>query len=88
MASKLEECCKPGITWTGTPSGRETKMADTDVYLTQNFDKTDGPILLLMIDVYGYHLPNIRLVADRYAELGTHKLTQLLDEQQEAPCTD
>ena len=49
---------------------QEAKIGDMTSYQTQNFSGPDGPILMLVCDIFGFQTKNIRLVADRYAELG------------------
>ena len=49
---------------------QEATIAEMNSYQTSNFSSSEGPILMLVCDIYGFQAKNIRLVADRYAELG------------------
>lgn len=61
----ITECCLKGFKWNGSPVGREDKLADLDVYITG--DNADVGILVIP-DLFGWAFPNIRLLADHYAQ--------------------
>ena len=60
------DCClKSGSIWTGSPKGTETTFEGTGCYVIGN-----NPDVAIMVihDLFGWTYPNIRLLADRYAE--------------------
>jgi dienelactone hydrolase len=57
--------CKTGFKWEGTSVGKETKFNGVDAYVTG--DNKDAAILIVT-DIFGWTLPNIRLIADHYAK--------------------
>ncbi|KAI1411826.1 dienelactone hydrolase family protein [Hypoxylon sp. FL1857] len=60
----FSECCLKGFEWSGTPSGKVSKLNDNDVYITG--DNADAAVLLVH-DVLGWTFPNARLIADHFA---------------------
>jgi dienelactone hydrolase len=73
------EHCITGSVHTGNPVGKETTIADRPTYVTGS-NKTNA--LLYLTDVFGYDLPNHRLLADTFsAELSaTVYVPDFLDE--------
>ncbi|KAH8658080.1 dienelactone hydrolase family protein [Xylariales sp. PMI_506] len=61
----VHKCCISGFAWSGTPKGREDKLASNSVYITG--DNPDAAILFIA-DLFGWTFPNVRLLADHYAE--------------------
>lgn len=61
----MSNCCKSGFKWDGKPTGKEVKIAGNDAYVTGT--NKDAAILIVH-DVFGWTLPNARLLADHYAE--------------------
>lgn len=59
------ESCKTGFKWNGTASGKETTLGNAHTYVAG--DSKDAAILILT-DVFGWTLPNIRLIADHFAK--------------------
>jgi hypothetical protein len=57
--------CKTGFKWDGESIGKVTKLDDIDCYVTG--DNKDAAILIIT-DVFGWTLPNIRVLADHYAK--------------------
>lgn len=57
--------CKSGFKWNGQTVGKETKLNNTNAYVTG--DSKDAAILIIT-DVFGWTLPNVRLIADHYAQ--------------------
>ncbi|EMD96487.1 hypothetical protein COCC4DRAFT_177710 [Bipolaris maydis ATCC 48331] len=57
--------CKRGFKWNGQTVGKETKLNNVNAYVTG--DNKDAAILIIT-DVFGWTLPNVRLVADHYAQ--------------------
>ena len=58
------ENCKTGFKWDGSASGKETTLNNAKAYVTG--DSKDVAILILT-DIFGWTLPNIRLIADHFA---------------------
>ncbi|CBX92072.1 hypothetical protein IAQ61_000262 [Plenodomus lingam] len=59
------ENCKTGYKWDGTAIGKETTLDNINTYVTG--DNKERAILIIT-DVFGWTLPNIRLLADAYAK--------------------
>ncbi|KAJ4318944.1 hypothetical protein N0V94_004175 [Neodidymelliopsis sp. IMI 364377] len=59
------ENCKTGFKWDGTASGKETTLGNSKAYVSG--DSKDAAILILT-DIFGWTLPNIRLIADHFAK--------------------
>ena len=58
------ENCKTGFKWDGTASGQETTLNNVKTYVSG--DSKDAAILIIT-DIFGWTLPNIRLIADHFA---------------------
>ena len=61
----MSKCCKEGFQWTGKPTGRTDKIAGHDTYIAGN--NKDRAIVIIH-DVFGWTLPNLRLLADHFAK--------------------
>lgn len=59
------ENCKTGFKWDGKATGKETTLNKAKAYVTG--DSKDAAILIVT-DIFGYTLPNIRILADHYAK--------------------
>lgn len=59
------ENCKTGFKWNGTSVGKETTLNSAGAYVTG--DSKDAAILIVT-DIFGWKLPNIRIIADHYAK--------------------
>ncbi|KAJ5713153.1 Alpha/Beta hydrolase protein [Penicillium malachiteum] len=61
----VSECCTKGFKWDGEPKGHETSLSGNNTYVTG----TNSSVAILVIhDLFGWTFPNIRLLADSYAE--------------------
>jgi len=60
----MSSCCTSGFKWDGTPVGKETKLANLDTYVTGS--NKDAAVLIVH-DIFGWTLTNIRVLADHYA---------------------
>lgn len=61
----MKDCCLRGFKWDGQPTGREETFAGASTYVSG----TNEDVAILMIhDLFGWTLPNLRLLADSYAE--------------------
>jgi hypothetical protein len=59
------ENCKTGFAWEGKSTGKETTLGNNKAYVTG--DNKDAAILIIC-DIFGWTLPNVRLIADHYAK--------------------
>ncbi|KAL1612333.1 hypothetical protein SLS60_000559 [Paraconiothyrium brasiliense] len=62
----MASCCKSGFNWHGTPTGSESKLGNTNTntYVTGN--NKDAAVMIIH-DIYGWTFPNLRLLADHFA---------------------
>lgn len=61
----IKQCCLEGFKWEGEPVGRIEKLEGADVYVTGENNKA---AILVVSDLYGWSFPNVRLLADHYAQ--------------------
>ncbi|KAK6004213.1 hypothetical protein QM012_009063 [Aureobasidium pullulans] len=61
----MSSCCKEGFKWNGQAVGKETTLGKNPAYVTG--DNKDAAVLIVC-DVFGWRLPNVRLIADHYAK--------------------
>ncbi|KAK9805002.1 hypothetical protein WJX73_000066 [Symbiochloris irregularis] len=64
-----EVCGPKGKDWSGTPTGKETKFAGLDAYITGRTEKPSAAILLIQ-DIWGWKLKNTRLLGDKLGSEG------------------
>ncbi|KAH8730275.1 dienelactone hydrolase [Phaeosphaeriaceae sp. PMI808] len=57
--------CKTGFAWNGTTTGKESTLGERNAYVAG--DNKDAAVLIIA-DIFGWKLPNIRLIADHYAK--------------------
>ncbi|KAL2919161.1 hypothetical protein HK105_201436 [Polyrhizophydium stewartii] len=70
----MSECCFRGFLHEGTPTGSVIKVGGLDTYLaTPEAGETDKAVVLIH-DVFGWSLPNTRLIADRIAKDGGYRV--------------
>lgn len=61
----MSKCCKEGFKWEGTPIGKESTIAGVPTYVSgSNKERA----ILMVHDIFGWTLPNLRLLADHYAQ--------------------
>ncbi|OKL58048.1 hypothetical protein UA08_06809 [Talaromyces atroroseus] len=60
----LSKCCIQGFEWHGTPSGRISKLANSNTYITGD---NPNAAILLIADLFGRTFANNRLLADHFA---------------------
>lgn len=65
LKEKMSNCCKQGFRWSGTPVGKETTLAGLDAYVSGS---NKNAAVLIVHDIFGWKFPNIRLLADHYAD--------------------
>jgi dienelactone hydrolase len=61
----MSDCCTRGFCWDGNPKGREATVASNATYVTGSNSEV---AILVIHDLFGWTFPNIRLLADAYAE--------------------
>lgn len=64
LKMSTSKCCLQGFEWEGTPTGRESKLANNDTYIVG--DDSNSAILLIP-DLFGWKFSNNRLLADHIA---------------------
>lgn len=68
---QLKECCVGGHIHSGTPRGTVEEVGGCKTYIAKPSNAADkSKTVIFLTDIFGYELPNIRLVADEYAEKG------------------
>jgi len=65
----LSDCCLTGHIHTGTPRGREETIGGLPTYVTGDV-KDKAKTIVFLHDVWGWKIPNTRLLADEYASNG------------------
>ncbi|KAJ1566834.1 hypothetical protein HK405_008229 [Cladochytrium tenue] len=64
-------CCVSGSIWDeGEPTGRVEKIGGVECYVAASSNPQSTTYIVLLSDIFGIKLPNIRLVADRFASKG------------------
>jgi len=66
------ENCVTGHLHNGTPSGEVTTLGDVPTYVSKPKDGSKQKSLLFITDIFGWEIPNARLLADEYAAQGFH----------------
>lgn len=62
--------CLSGSLHTGTPLGSVSAVAGIETYVAPAPSAVSGSTIVLITDVFGYELPNVRLLADEYSRAG------------------
>jgi hypothetical protein len=63
--STVSDCCAEGFKWGGKPQGKEEKLGENLAYVAG----TNKDVAILVIhDLFGWTLPNLRLLTDHYAK--------------------
>ena len=66
----LSECCISGHLHEGTPEGLTTRIVGLDAYEAWPANKSKAKTILFITDIFGWTLPNARLLADEFARAG------------------
>lgn len=61
----MSDCCAKGFKWDGVPKGHKLTLSDNAAYVTGSNSEV---AILVIHDLFGWTFPNIRLLADAYAE--------------------
>ncbi|KAF2798297.1 dienelactone hydrolase family protein, partial [Melanomma pulvis-pyrius CBS 109.77] len=65
------QCCASGEIHQGTPSGKVTKIHGLDCYVAEPLEGVSPKgVIVILPDVFGWTLPNSRILADNYAKKG------------------
>ncbi len=78
QAEGLAPCCRTGHLHAGTPRGRELRLPDGLPYYhaapAAGSHEGEAPprAVVIYADVFGWQLPNVRLIADALAARGLH----------------
>ncbi|KAJ3341682.1 hypothetical protein HDU93_004316 [Gonapodya sp. JEL0774] len=69
-SSAPPECCTTGYVFAGTPTGKEEKLNGLDCYVALPSSGSKEHSVLICHDIFGWKMPNTRLVADAIAKEG------------------
>lgn len=58
----------------GTPKGTEQTIAGLPTYVASPKDGSKDKTVIFITDIFGYKLPNVRILADEYADQGLRVL--------------
>ena len=62
-------CCAAGSLHSGTPKGSEVKIHGVNAYVAKpSRNAAPKGIVVIITDIFGWKLPNSRILADKYAE--------------------
>lgn len=61
----MQDCCRAGFLWDGTPIGKEETIGDHEVYTTGTNAERG---ILFLHDAFGWQLNNNRILADHFAK--------------------
>ncbi|GAB7347507.1 hypothetical protein MBLNU459_g4409t1 [Dothideomycetes sp. NU459] len=70
MSGLPKQCCATGSLHTGTPTGRVDKVHGLNCYIAEPPSGTPKGIVVIIPDIFGWELPNNRILADEYAKKG------------------
>ncbi|KZF24801.1 dienelactone hydrolase family protein-like protein [Xylona heveae TC161] len=68
----MSSCCLSGKIHEGVPTGHEETVAGLKTYVAETADKSRAKSVVILTDVFGWQLKNVRLLADNYAKAGFH----------------
>jgi len=66
----MSSCCLSGHLHSGTPKGREDTIGGLDTYISEPEGGSTSKSLIFIVDIFGWKLDNVRLLADQYAKAG------------------
>ncbi|KAL6716376.1 hypothetical protein ACLMJK_005942 [Lecanora helva] len=66
----MSPCCLSGMIHDGKPSGRIDEIGGLQTYIAEPPDGSKRRSLIFISDIFGWTLPNTRLLADAYAAAG------------------
>jgi len=66
----VSSCCLSGKIQEGKPKGRVEEIAGLQTYVAEPKDGSKAKTVIFLVDIFGWTLPNTRLLADQYAAAG------------------
>ena len=71
----MSSCCLSGkLHDHATPTGSVKTIGDLPTYVAEPSSKDHSKVIIFLTDIFGYELPNNRLLADEYAKAGFYVL--------------
>jgi dienelactone hydrolase len=72
--SAPSSCCISGHLHTGTPKGTEETVHGLPTYVSPGKQADKSKTVVFLADIFGFQLPNVRLLADEWADQGYYVL--------------
>lgn len=72
--SAPSSCCISGYLHTGTPKGTEETVHGLPTYVSPGKQADKCKTVVFLADIFGFQLPNVRLLADEWADQGYYVL--------------
>ncbi|KAK6429759.1 hypothetical protein LTR95_014091 [Oleoguttula sp. CCFEE 5521] len=66
----MSSCCLSGVVNNGKPKGMERTVGGLPCYVAEPEDNSTTKTVIFLVDIFGWKLPNTRLLADSYARAG------------------
>lgn len=66
----MSACCLSGKLAKGKPKGTEETIASVRTYVAKPENESTEKTIVFIVDIFGWTLPNVRLLADNYAKAG------------------
>ncbi|MCJ1478034.1 hypothetical protein MMC13_006709 [Lambiella insularis] len=66
----MSSCCLSGTLHSGTPKGHVEEIGGLQTYVSEPESKSKAKTVIFIVDIFGWELPNVRLLADIYAGHG------------------
>ncbi|KAG4029855.1 hypothetical protein MFRU_014g01500 [Monilinia fructicola] len=66
----MSSCCLSGKVHEGTPTGKVEIIDNLSTYIAEPQDGSRAKTIIFLVDIFGYELKNLRLLADNYAKAG------------------
>lgn len=74
MSNQMGDCCVSGHIHSGTPKGTVETIGGCKTYVAKASSGSKAQTVIFITDIFGYELPNVRLLADEYADNGFYVL--------------
>jgi dienelactone hydrolase len=65
ISSRALQKCKIGFNWDGTPTGKESTIANNKTYVTGT---SKSAAIVIVHDIFGWTFNNARILADHFAK--------------------
>ena len=66
----MSSCCFSGKVHQGQPTGREDEIGGLSTYVSEPQNGSKEKTIIFITDIFGWKLPNVRLLCDEYAKAG------------------